>query len=166
MAVADPAELPAQPHVGPHAGGLRAAAAYFSLGRRMEIARHVAEPLCERFRLPQYTNPDLLLCACTIACSSTRATCGRSAAARRWDRWVWPGPVLRVRRLSALPPKNAPRRRRRPSRRSPPFRPPGGTATDEGFRSAGSPPGVLAGTGRAVYEAAGPLAAVHAAPTR
>ena len=29
----------------------------------MEIARHVAEPLCERFRLPQYTNPDLLLCA-------------------------------------------------------------------------------------------------------
>jgi hypothetical protein len=37
--------------------------ANFSLGRRMEIARHVAEPLCERFHLPPQTNPDLLLCA-------------------------------------------------------------------------------------------------------
>jgi uncharacterized RDD family membrane protein YckC len=35
----------------------------FSLGRRMEIARHVAGPLCERFHLPPQTNPDLLLCA-------------------------------------------------------------------------------------------------------
>lgn len=47
----------------------RALAAYvtrranFSLGRRMEIARHVAEPLCERFGLPPQTDPDLLLCA-------------------------------------------------------------------------------------------------------
>lgn len=37
--------------------------ANFSLGRRMEIAQHVAEPLCAQFRLPPQTNPDLLLCA-------------------------------------------------------------------------------------------------------
>jgi uncharacterized RDD family membrane protein YckC len=37
--------------------------ANFSLGRRMEIARHVASQLCERFGLPPQTNPDLLLCA-------------------------------------------------------------------------------------------------------
>jgi hypothetical protein len=37
--------------------------AYFSAGRRTEIARYVAEPLCERFRLPPQTDPDLLLCA-------------------------------------------------------------------------------------------------------
>jgi uncharacterized RDD family membrane protein YckC len=36
---------------------------YFSVGRRMEIAQHVAEPLCQRFRLPPQINPDLLLCA-------------------------------------------------------------------------------------------------------
>jgi uncharacterized RDD family membrane protein YckC len=35
----------------------------FTWGRRMEIARHVAEPLREQFNLPQNTNLDLLLCA-------------------------------------------------------------------------------------------------------
>ena len=34
----------------------------FSLARRMEIARHLAEPLRERFQLPRDTNLDLLLC--------------------------------------------------------------------------------------------------------
>jgi uncharacterized RDD family membrane protein YckC len=35
----------------------------FSPPRRFEIARTLAEPLCERFGLPRDTNPDLLLCA-------------------------------------------------------------------------------------------------------
>jgi uncharacterized RDD family membrane protein YckC len=35
----------------------------FSWGRRLEIARHLAEPLREKFRLAPDTNPDLLLCA-------------------------------------------------------------------------------------------------------
>ena len=35
----------------------------FSFGRRLEIARHLAEPLRQRFQLPPRTNPDLLLCA-------------------------------------------------------------------------------------------------------
>lgn len=35
----------------------------FSPARRFEIARTLAEPLCERFALPADTNPDLLLCA-------------------------------------------------------------------------------------------------------
>jgi len=35
----------------------------FSFGRRIEIARHLAEPLRERFHLPPGTNYDLLLCA-------------------------------------------------------------------------------------------------------
>jgi hypothetical protein len=35
----------------------------FSFGRRLEIARHVAEPLRERLNLPPNTNLDLLLCA-------------------------------------------------------------------------------------------------------
>lgn len=35
----------------------------FSPARRYEIARTLAEPLCERFGLPANTNPDLLLCA-------------------------------------------------------------------------------------------------------
>ena len=37
--------------------------ALFSPARRFEIARTLAEPLCERFGLPADTNPDLLLCA-------------------------------------------------------------------------------------------------------
>ena len=47
----------------------RALAAYvqrrqmFSLPRRQEIARHLAAPLCQRFRLPSETSPDQLLCA-------------------------------------------------------------------------------------------------------
>jgi hypothetical protein len=47
----------------------RALAAYverrrgFSWGRRVEIARHLSEPLREKFGLPPNTNPDLLLCA-------------------------------------------------------------------------------------------------------
>jgi len=47
----------------------RALAAYvqrrqtFSWGRRLEIARHLGEPLRERFNLPRGTNVDLLLCA-------------------------------------------------------------------------------------------------------
>jgi len=46
----------------------RALAAYvhrrggFSWGRRLEIARHLGEPLRERFSLPPETNLDLLLC--------------------------------------------------------------------------------------------------------
>jgi len=46
----------------------RALAAYverrrmFSWGRRLEIARHLAEPLRQKFRLPPDTDPDLLLC--------------------------------------------------------------------------------------------------------
>ncbi len=36
---------------------------YFSPGRRVDIARHVAEPLREKLGLPQGTNNDLLLCA-------------------------------------------------------------------------------------------------------
>jgi uncharacterized RDD family membrane protein YckC len=35
----------------------------FALGRRAEIARHLGEPLRERFNLPQQTSHDLLLCA-------------------------------------------------------------------------------------------------------
>jgi uncharacterized RDD family membrane protein YckC len=35
----------------------------FAWGRRLEIARHVAEPLREQFNLPPNTNLDLLLCA-------------------------------------------------------------------------------------------------------
>jgi uncharacterized RDD family membrane protein YckC len=35
----------------------------FAWGRRMEIARHLAEPLREKFDLPPGTNLDLLLCA-------------------------------------------------------------------------------------------------------
>jgi uncharacterized RDD family membrane protein YckC len=35
----------------------------FSPPRRFEIARTLAEPLCERWGLPADTNPDLLLCA-------------------------------------------------------------------------------------------------------
>jgi len=35
----------------------------FSWGRRLEIARHLGEPLRERFDLPAGTNLDLLLCA-------------------------------------------------------------------------------------------------------
>jgi uncharacterized RDD family membrane protein YckC len=35
----------------------------FSWGRRIEIARHLAEPLRQQFGLPVNTNPDLLLCA-------------------------------------------------------------------------------------------------------
>ena len=34
----------------------------FSAPRRWEIARTLAEPLCQRFGLPADTNPDLLLC--------------------------------------------------------------------------------------------------------
>ncbi len=47
----------------------RALAAYvqhrrsFAWKRRMEMARHLAEPLRRRFGLPVDTNPDLLLCA-------------------------------------------------------------------------------------------------------
>ncbi len=47
----------------------RALAAYvqhrrsFTWKRRMEMARHLAEPLRRRFGLPADTNPDLLLCA-------------------------------------------------------------------------------------------------------
>jgi len=47
----------------------RALAAYvqrrrnFSWGRRLEIARHLGEPLREKFNLPLSTNVDLLLCA-------------------------------------------------------------------------------------------------------
>jgi uncharacterized RDD family membrane protein YckC len=47
----------------------RALAAYvqrrghFSWERRVEIARHLADPLRERLGLPRETNPDLLLCA-------------------------------------------------------------------------------------------------------
>ncbi len=37
--------------------------AMFSLGRRWEIARHLAEPLRVRFNFPPQTSPDLLLCA-------------------------------------------------------------------------------------------------------
>jgi uncharacterized RDD family membrane protein YckC len=36
---------------------------HFSWPRRLEIARHLAAPLCERWRLPPGTNPDALLCA-------------------------------------------------------------------------------------------------------
>lgn len=35
----------------------------FSWPRRLEIARHLAEPLRQQFNLPVNTNPDLLLCA-------------------------------------------------------------------------------------------------------
>ncbi|MFZ5831047.1 MAG: RDD family protein [Planctomycetota bacterium] len=35
----------------------------FSAARRVEIARHLAEPLRQRFGWPADTNPDLLLCA-------------------------------------------------------------------------------------------------------
>jgi uncharacterized RDD family membrane protein YckC len=35
----------------------------FSPARRYELARTLAEPLCERWGLPPDTNPDLLLCA-------------------------------------------------------------------------------------------------------
>jgi len=35
----------------------------FPVPRRMEVARHLAEPLIRRLGLPPYTNPDLLLCA-------------------------------------------------------------------------------------------------------
>lgn len=35
----------------------------FSPARRFELARILAEPLCERMNLPADTNPDLLLCA-------------------------------------------------------------------------------------------------------
>jgi uncharacterized RDD family membrane protein YckC len=35
----------------------------FSPARRFEIARILADPLCERLNLPPDTNPDLLLCA-------------------------------------------------------------------------------------------------------
>ena len=35
----------------------------FSPGRRLEIARHLAEPLRQKVNLPPGTNPDLLLCA-------------------------------------------------------------------------------------------------------
>jgi uncharacterized RDD family membrane protein YckC len=35
----------------------------FSWARRLEIARHVAEPLRQRLNLPASTSPDLLLCA-------------------------------------------------------------------------------------------------------
>ncbi|HEV2969398.1 MAG TPA: RDD family protein [Pirellulales bacterium] len=35
----------------------------FAWGRRAEIARHLGEPLCERFNLPRQTSHDLLLCA-------------------------------------------------------------------------------------------------------
>ena len=47
----------------------RAVAAYlerrksFAEGRRREIARHLAEPLSTRFRLPPDTDPDLFICA-------------------------------------------------------------------------------------------------------
>ncbi len=47
----------------------RALAAYvqrrraFSWGRRLEIARHLGEPMREKFNLPPGTNVDLLLCA-------------------------------------------------------------------------------------------------------
>jgi hypothetical protein len=47
----------------------RALAAYvqrrrnFSWGRRLEIARHLGEPLRQKFNLPASTNADLLLCA-------------------------------------------------------------------------------------------------------
>jgi uncharacterized RDD family membrane protein YckC len=36
---------------------------FFSLARRREVARHVAEPLIERFGFPSDTSYDLLLCA-------------------------------------------------------------------------------------------------------
>ncbi|MCA9248795.1 MAG: RDD family protein [Planctomycetales bacterium] len=36
---------------------------FFSPARRAEIARHVAQPLCERFGLPPNTSGDALLCA-------------------------------------------------------------------------------------------------------
>lgn len=36
---------------------------FFSPARRLEISRHVAEPLLERFHLPRDTSYDLLLCA-------------------------------------------------------------------------------------------------------
>ena len=35
----------------------------FSPGRRFEIARTLAGPLCARLDLPADTNPDLLLCS-------------------------------------------------------------------------------------------------------
>lgn len=61
------ASLP--PSFEPSRGLAQALSAYvsrrqsFSYGRRMEIARHLAEPLREKFRLPPHTNFDLLLCA-------------------------------------------------------------------------------------------------------
>lgn len=61
------ASLP--PSFDPSRGLAQALSAYvsrrqsFSYGRRMEIARHLAEPLREKFRLPPQTNFDLLLCA-------------------------------------------------------------------------------------------------------
>jgi hypothetical protein len=36
---------------------------FFSLPRRREVAKHLAEPLLERFSLPMDTSYDLLLCA-------------------------------------------------------------------------------------------------------
>lgn len=61
------ASLP--PSFEPSRGLVQALSAYvsrrqsFSYGRRMEIARHLAEPLRDRFRLPPQTNYDVLLCA-------------------------------------------------------------------------------------------------------
>ncbi|MBX3411301.1 MAG: RDD family protein [Pirellulales bacterium] len=61
------ASLP--PSFEPCRGLVQALSAYvsrrqsFSYGRRMEIARHLAEPLRERFQLPPQTNYDVLLCA-------------------------------------------------------------------------------------------------------
>ncbi len=71
---------PNEPAIGPLAAQIppgfevsrsmaRALAAYvqhrraFAWKRRMEMARHLAEPLRRRFGLPADTNPDLLLCA-------------------------------------------------------------------------------------------------------
>lgn len=61
------AQLPAELRLSRSMG--RALAAYvqrrklFTAARRLEMARHVAVPLAERWRLPAETNPDLLLCA-------------------------------------------------------------------------------------------------------
>lgn len=61
------ARIPARFQTSPSMA--RALAAYvqrrqsFPWGRRLEIARHLAEPLRQQFGLPPETNPDLLLCA-------------------------------------------------------------------------------------------------------
>ena len=58
--------IPANYQVGRKLGMALAAYAHrrdaFSWGRRLEIARHLGEPLRKKFNLPRNTNLDLLLC--------------------------------------------------------------------------------------------------------